>query len=76
MNDKVNFNYFKFISNKNSILQLHTCIILHKFKALFKYTLQTKGPIVYYITGGGGGFDRGVCFLTLVTLGGLSFNIF
>ena len=25
---------------------------------------------------GGGGFDRGVCFLTLVTLGGLSFNIF
>ena len=26
--------------------------------------------------GGGGGFDRGVCFLTLVTLGGLSFNIF
>ena len=35
-----------------------------------------KGPIVYYITGGGGGFDRGVCFLTLVTLGGLSFNIF
>ena len=32
--------------------------------------------LLHHRGGGGGGFHRGVCFLTLVTLGGLSFNIF
>ena len=58
----------------NRIPYLHGnfyCSLSHRLIPMLMAILVNAGPIVNYVTGGG--FDRGVCFSTLVTLGGGKF---